>query len=310
MHEKTFSSYDRVRPVKAGQIFEGKVFFMAQFTNQATLSYNNAVINSNIAVGEILEVLSATKTAVGDSYSQNDNVTYVISIVNAGAAAFTGLSLTDDLGAYSFGTGTVTPLTYVDSTVRYYENGILQTAPAVTVGPPLTISGISVPAGGNAIIIYEAEVNQFAPASLESVITNTAVLSGGGITPITVTETISALSEPLLTITKSVSPVPVTENGRLTYTFLIQNTGNTPIEATENAVITDIFDPILSNLAVVFNGTAWTEGPDYAYDEATGTFTTVGGNITVPAATYSQDPTTGAWTVNPGVSTLVISGTV
>ena len=75
---------------------------MAQFTNQATLSYNNAVINSNIAVGEILEVLSATKTAVGDSYSQNDNVTYVISIVNAGAAAFTGLSLTDDLGAYSF----------------------------------------------------------------------------------------------------------------------------------------------------------------------------------------------------------------
>ena len=310
MHKNTFLSYDRVRPVKAGQIIEGKVFFMAQFTNQATLSYNNAVINSNIAVGEILEVLSAAKTAVRDEYIQNDTVTYVVSIVNAGPTAFSGLTLTDDLGAYPFGTGTVTPLSYVSGTILYYTNGVLQPAPAVTAGPPLVVSGITVPAGGNATIIYEAQVNQFAPAALDSTIINTAVISGGGITPITVTETIGALSEPLLTITKSVSPVPVTENGRLTYTFLIQNTGNTAVVATDNAVITDIFDPILSDLAVSFNGTAWTEGPNYVYDETTGTFTTVAGNITVPAATYQQDPTTGAWIVNPGVSTLVISGTV
>lgn len=283
---------------------------MAQFTNQATLSYNNAVINSNIAVGEILEVLSAAKTAVRDEYSQNDTVTYVVSIVNAGPTTFSGLTLTDDLGAYPFGTGTVTPLSYVSGTILYYTNGVLQPAPAVTAGPPLVVSGITVPAGGNATIIYEAQVNQFAPAALDSTIINTAVISGGGITPITVTETIGALSEPLLTITKSVSPVPVTENGRLTYTFLIQNTGNTAVVATDNAVITDIFDPILSDLAVSFNGTAWTEGTNYVYDETTGTFTTVAGNITVPAATYQQDPTTGAWIVNPGVSTLVISGTV
>lgn len=283
---------------------------MAQFTNQATLSYNNAVINSNIAVGEILEVLSATKTAVRDAYSQNDNVTYVISIVNTGNTTFSGLTLTDDLGAYDFGGGTVTPLSYVDGTVQYYSNGILQAAPAVTAGPPLVITGISVPAGGNVTILYEAEVNTFAPPALGSSITNTAVISGGGITSITVNETIDALSEPLLTITKSVSPVPVTENGRLTYTFLIQNTGNTAVVATDNAVITDIFDPILSDLTVTFNGVTWTEGPNYVYDETTGTFSTVAGNILVPAATYSQDAGTGAWIVNPGVSTLVISGTV
>ena len=35
---------------------------MARFTNQAQLRYGNAVANSNIAVGEIMEVLSATKT--------------------------------------------------------------------------------------------------------------------------------------------------------------------------------------------------------------------------------------------------------
>ena len=55
---------------------------MAIFTNQAQLRYGNAVANSNVAVGEILEVLAATKTAVRKTYGQNDRVTYVVSIVN------------------------------------------------------------------------------------------------------------------------------------------------------------------------------------------------------------------------------------
>ena len=36
---------------------------MARFTNQAQLAYNNSVTSSNIAVGEILEVISATKNS-------------------------------------------------------------------------------------------------------------------------------------------------------------------------------------------------------------------------------------------------------
>ncbi len=68
--------------------------------------------------------------------------------------------------------------------------------------------------------MYEAALNEYAPVATESEITNTATITGGGITPITVDETVEALSEPVLSITKSVSPVPVTENGTLTYTFL------------------------------------------------------------------------------------------
>lgn len=71
---------------------------MARFTNQAQLRYGNSVANSNIAVGEILEVLSATKTAVGNSYKQDDSITYVVSIVNSGTTPITGLTLTDNLG--------------------------------------------------------------------------------------------------------------------------------------------------------------------------------------------------------------------
>lgn len=283
---------------------------MARFTNQAQLRYGNSVANSNIAVGEILEVLSATKRAVKSSYSQNECITYIVSIVNSGTTAINGLTLSDNLGEYVFGTTTLVPLTYTAGTVNYYVNGVLQTTPAVTAGPPLTITGISIPAGGNATIIYEAEANEYAPLATNATITNSATIYGTGITPIIVQETINAVSTPLLTITKSVSPVPVTENGTLTYTFLIQNSGSAAADEATGITITDTFNPILSNLAVTYNGTALAEGTDYTYDETTGLFATTAGSITVPAGTFTQDATTGVWISNPGVGTLVITGTV
>lgn len=283
---------------------------MARFTNQAQLRYGNAVANSNIAVGEILESLSATKRAVKNSYSQGERITYIVSIVNSAATAINGLTLSDNLGEYTFGAGTLVPLTYIDGTVNYYVNGVLQATPTVTAGNLLTVSGISVPASGNATIIYEAEANEYASLASGATITNTVTISGTGITPITAQETIRAESAPQLTITKSVSPVPVTENGTLTYTFLIQNNGSAEAGTAAGITITDTFNPILSNLSVTYNGVALVEGTDYTYTEATGNFATTAGSITVPAGTFTQDPATGAWISNPGVGTLIISGTV
>lgn len=97
---------------------------MARFTNQAQIRYGDAVSNSNIAVGEILEVLSVTKTAVRNTYGQNDSVTYIVSIVNAGTVPFTGITVTDNLGAYPFGGNTLVPLTYIAGTAKYYVNGV------------------------------------------------------------------------------------------------------------------------------------------------------------------------------------------
>lgn len=93
---------------------------------------------------------------------------------------------------------------------------ILQPKPTVAAGAQLTVSGLNIPAGGNALLVYETKPTEYAPMAEESEITNTATISGGGITPVNVKESIQALSEPVLTITKSVSPVPVTENGTLT----------------------------------------------------------------------------------------------
>lgn len=283
---------------------------MAIFTNQATLSYNDTITNSNIATGQLLEVLSATKTAVTDTYSSGEKTAYVVSIVNSGATPYSGLTVTDDLGGYSFDQTTLYPLEYVEGSVLYYVDGVLQATPTVTAGPPLVISGISVPAGGNAIIIYEARATQFAPLEGGSTITNTVTVSGTGVTPFTASETVTVLSEPMLTITKTISPETVTENSRVTYTFTIQNTGSAAAVATDDAVLTDVFDPVLADLAVTFNGAAWSEPENYTYNETTGLFATVPGQITVPAATFEQDPATGAWITTPGVSVLTVTGTI
>ena len=102
---------------------------MAIFTNQAILSYRNGAVSSNIVTGEILEVLSATKNALLDTYTTGDVVSYVISIFNSGNTPLSGVSVTDDLGVYSFGTTSAVPMTYIGNSLAYYQNGILQPAP-------------------------------------------------------------------------------------------------------------------------------------------------------------------------------------
>ena len=129
-------------------------------------------------------------------------------------------------------------------------------------------------------------------------------------TPLTVSETITPVAEPMLSITKSISPVPVAENGVVTYTFVIRNSGNAPADAAANVTLTDTFLPVLSDLTVLLNGVTLAEGTGYTYAITEGDFATVPGVITVPAATYTQDPTTGVWSVTPGVTTLTVSGTI
>ena len=284
---------------------------MAIFSNQATLTYNDTSTNSNIAYGEILDVLVATKTAVEQAYTPGQIVTYVVTLRNTGTAALTGLTVTDDLGGYAFNATTVYPLTYVDGSATMFANGVPQAAPAAVGGPPLVFSGITVPAGGDVTLVYQAQVNDYADPAAGGTITNTITVTGDGLNaPITATETIDVATGPMLGICKSITPAQVVDNDRVTYTFVIQNTGNQAVVATDNAAITDTFDPILTALTVTFDGASWTQGVQYNYNEATGLFTTVPGQILVPAATYTQDPVTGAYTATPGVATLVVTGTI
>lgn len=109
---------------------------------------------------------------------------------------------------------------------------------------------------------------------------------------------------------KALNPVSVTENGSLTYTFTISNSGAAAADEAAGIVFSDVFDPKLGNIAVTLNGAAWPAPDNYTYNEATGAFSTVPGKITVPAATFTQNPATGTWSITPGVTVLEISGTI
>ena len=246
-----------------------------------------------------------------ENYEPGGTVTYVVSLTNSGITPLTGLTISDNLCGYTFGGATLYPLAYLPGSVRYYVNGALQAAPVVNAGPPMTVTGITVPAGGSALVIYETEVTRYAPLAAESSVVNTVTVTGGGLAaPVTAEETVGVVSSPRLSITKGLNPTVVAENGRITYTFTIQNTGNTPVTATDDVILRDTFDPVLNCLTVTYNGAPWTAGTQYTYDGTTGLFATTAGQITVPAATYTQDPVTGAWAVTPGVSELIVTGTV
>lgn len=280
------------------------------FTNQATLSYNNQTFPSNVVTGVLNEVLTADKRVVSGSYRSGDTMTYAISVVNSGATPITGLTVTDNLGAYAptAGGATVVPMTYIPDTVFLYTNGVAQAAPTVSAENPLTITGITVPAGGNVVLLYSAQANQYAPLGTVGTINNTATITGGGLaTPLVAAATAAADPAPALSVIKSMNPSTVVENEPLTYTFTIQNNGATATDATDAVVLTDTFNPPLNITRVALNGTDITQGTGYTY--AGGVFTTVT-PITVPAATYTTDPATGLVSVQPGVTTLTVTGTL
>lgn len=283
---------------------------MATFTNKATLSFNGGSVDSNTVTGTFLETLSVTKTALTEEYTGGARVTYVVSLVNSGTAAFTGLDLTDDLGGYLFDTATVYPLDYEEGSLTYFVGGVQQAAPTVVGTEPLTLSGITVPANSNAILIYVAQVNAYAPLGTDGTITNTVTVSGGGLPEaLEATEVIGTTDLPDLSITKTLSPTSVPENGTVTYGFLIENRGNTAAVSTDELVVSDTFDPILSITSVTLDGTLLTEGTDYTYDQTTGAFATLPGVITVPAATYTQG-SDGTYSTDPGEAALIVVGNI
>ncbi len=281
---------------------------MPTFTNRATLSYNGRSVDSNTVTGTYTEALTVDKNALTDTYGQDSTLTYAISLVNVTNAPVGNVTVSDDLGAYTVGADTRYPLAYVDGSITYYVNGVLQTAPTVTDTQPLEITGLSIPAGGNALLLYSADVTGFAPLATDATILNTATVNGGFAEALTATETVTVANEPILTITKGLNPTTVTENGPLTYTFTIQNTGNTAAVVGDDLTVTDIFDPILTITGVSLDGQPLAETTGYTYNEATGEFATVPGVITVPAATYVQNAD-GSFTVVPGETVLTVSGT-
>ena len=280
---------------------------MASFTNQATLRFQGSVIRSNTVTGEMVLGVSISKTSVESAYAPGEQISYLISLVNNSTSEFDALTLTDDLGGLPFEGQTVYPLAYVAGSAKLFVNGVPQEV-SVEAGPPLSISGIRLPAQGNAILVYDAAVTAYAQPTAGGEIVNTVTMSGT-----TLPETLSAqwtlpvLEQPALEIWKEVSPASVQPGETLSYRFTLRNSGNEIADTT--LVLADVFQPALQNLVVTLDGAALTAVTDYTYDPDSGAFETVAGVLSVAAAESSQT-TGGAWQTTPSEQVLTVTGTV
>ena len=198
-------------------------------------------------------------------------------------------------------------------TAKMTRNILLMLVATVLMGIVLNLyihNTGTVPAADNAAPLTDGSYTSAAQGCMGEVTVTVTVTGGGLAEAVTAQETVGVASGSRLSVCKSLSPTVVAENGQLTYTFTIQNRGNTAVTAADDVTLRDVFKPILKNITVTYNGTAWSAGTEYTYSETTGEFVSAVGQITVPAATYTQDPVTGVWSVTPGSSVLVITGTV
>ena len=287
---------------------------MPTIENFATVSYTSAGVSetrvSNIAEISLESAVGFTKTSVGNTYGDNSILTYILTVTNSSGSELIGSTVTDNLGTYTFGTTELTPLEYVAPAVLLINGQDVSAELTVDSSTPgsLIFTLPAIPAGATANIIYKAQVNDFAPLSLDSTIVNTSTLeSESGCADATASTTVLVENVANISIIKQMCPNPVICGDTITYTIRIYNYGNTPAE---NVVLTDTFNPAPTNITVYRDGVLL---PSSEYNYTGGTLTVpvaTAQPVTVPPATFTQDPVTGIITVTPSIVEYIITGTI
>lgn len=286
---------------------------MAIIENFATVTYtSDGVLEtkvSNLAQIEIESSFEFSKITLGDTYSENSPITYVLSVTNGSSSTVSNIVIEDNLGTFEYDSLELTPLSFNDP-VLLLINGQDFTAELTvdtSVEDSVTFSFPSLAAGATANIIYTATPNQYAPLSCGSTITNTAdMTSNTECANGTADATVSVLCGADVEVVKTMSPNPVVCGDTLTYTIRIYNYGNLPAESVQ---LTDTFTPAPSNITVYRNGTPLAAT---SYDYTDGTLVVPAGDAdadTVPAATFTRNES-GEVIVTPGVVEYVITGTI
>lgn len=293
---------------------------MAEIRNQAKISFDYSTITgaealSNIALAELRGPLVGGKNAVQTSYQLSKPIDYVLELTNNGATTLSGVRISDNLGRYTFPAGsgsTVVPLSYVTGTAYYLLDGLYQNTIAPATTDPLAFNVGNLASGSTVTICFKATLTQYAPLAVGSTIRNTTTFTATGIAePVTDTHTITVGEYADVTIFKAMTPNPVMDNGTITYTFTLTNSGNSDAE---NIELDDKFTPIPSLTSARVGTFAVDLATDVIFDAATGDFSLrshdSGAPIVLPAASIAQSPTTGVVTVTPSTIAITIIATI
>ena len=279
-------------------------------TNQASLNYRfngqSATAISNVASAVLQDPISIQKIALEDSYRAGDVLTYVITVQNSTATSVNNLQVTDDLGTYPFGTLSITPLTYLGPALLFLNGSFSQNVTPTVTEDSITFTLPTLAPNTTAQWIYRVSANEYAPLITDADITNTATVSAEGFTA-TASDTVETEDYADVTVNKSMSAERTDGGNTVTYQFLIENYGNA--EATE-VILSDSFNPAPATITVQLNGV--TVSPDN-YTYTGGVLTLPTGDalaLSLPAATITQDITTGAVTVVPSSLTVTVVGTL
>ncbi|WP_445996833.1 DUF7507 domain-containing protein [Okibacterium fritillariae] len=178
-------------------------------------SQQDSGLCSELTIAKSSDPTSGTLVALGQT------VTYSITLANANGTAPAQVDLTDDLSSV-------------------LDDATVTSAPAVSSGTALTIDPVAnngfrisgiIPVGGQTTITYAVTIND--PATGDRQLSNYVIPTGT--TPPTSCDpdnlacTTNPISDPALTIAKTVAPADQTSyevGEELTYSFLVTNTGN------------------------------------------------------------------------------------
>lgn len=283
-------------------------------TNQAQLQFTygstTATAASNVASTILQGSLTATKNVLESVYRADSNLTYIVNLVNRSAAAMAPVSIVDNLGAYDVTNAlSVMPLSYTGPSQLYLDGAFYTNLTPDIFADHITFNIPSIAAGANVMLIYKAVMNEYAPLETGSSVTNViTVHTPELLEPLTGSSVIPVDDYADVTITKAMSPNPVTDGSRLTYRFILQNFGNT--EAT-NVVLNDIFSPAPSAIVVSVDGKTLSAS-DYSYvgDVLTVPGAAAADNLVIPAANFVRDGVTGEITVHSSSVSITVIGTL
>lgn len=288
-----------------------------QISNFASLTFeygsSKEEVLSNTAFATLQDSVNIDLSSVENSYSSNDTITYILSIINNSSRCIKNIKVSNDLASYTINSGisqkTITPLSYEGTSKLYIGGKFFSDIEAEVLSDKIIFNLEEIPALSNALIFYNTRVNKNAELSTGSSLKSTSSLTYDGmINNIESSDTIYVKEKADVTLIKYMYPNSITSGEIITYNFILYNYGN--IEA-KNVAFSDTFSPAPLNLNVSVNSDALSS-KNYSYINGEIKIPSYGSDfsLSIPPANFIRDENNGAITTKPGSTIITITAKI